>query len=303
MSVRQVQLFIRLSRPLFLVGAAITYALGVGIARYLGYPIDLGLYLLGQAWVIFIQLSAHYLNEFFDAPRYVNNPRQSMFSIRSDAIGPGKLPRNTALLAAATSLTIAASVTVVLVQYGPLSTLVAFLMSLIFLISIFYSMPPFNLSSSGYGELINSILIANLVPALALVLQTGELHRLLIMCTFPLTALHIAMMTALDFPDYATHIKHETSTLLVRLGWQNGMVFHNLLILVAFLLLGIAMLFGLHPGIGLPAFLPLPLGVLLIWLMRRIASGAKPNWRAITFTAVILFMSTAYLLTFSFWTR
>ncbi|MFU8772327.1 MAG: prenyltransferase [Anaerolineales bacterium] len=280
-----------------------TYALGVGIVRYLGYPVDWGIYLLGQIWVISIQLSAHYLNEYFEAPRYVNNPTPTLFSGRSGAIAPGKLTRNTALLAAATSLTIGASLTVIIIQIVPVSPLLIFLFVIIFSSAIFYSVPPFELASTGYGELINSILVANLIPALAMTLQIGELHRLLVMSTFPLTSLHIAMMIAIDFPDFATNIKNEKRTMLVRLGWQNGMLFHNLLILTAFLLLGVAMLFGLHPGIGLPAFLPLPLGLLLIWLMRRVAVGAKPNWRAITFAAMILFVSTTYLLAFSFWTR
>jgi hypothetical protein len=46
--------FIRLTRPLFLLGVAIVYALGAGIARYLGVEIDWNAYLLGQAWVTFI---------------------------------------------------------------------------------------------------------------------------------------------------------------------------------------------------------------------------------------------------------
>jgi 1,4-dihydroxy-2-naphthoate octaprenyltransferase len=177
------------------------------------------------------------------------------------------------------------------------------LLLLIFFSAIFYSLPPFDIASSGYGELIYSILVANLIPALALLFQLGDLHRLFIMSTFPLTVLHMAMMISLDFPDYATNIKYEKMTMLVRLGWQNGLLFHNILILSAYLLIGVAMIFGLNPAIGLPAFLSLPLALLLIWVMRRVAVGAKPNWRAITFGIVALFISTTYLLAFSFWTR
>jgi 1,4-dihydroxy-2-naphthoate polyprenyltransferase len=303
MRTQRVTLFIHLSRPVYLIAGALTYALGVGIARYLGYPIDWGLYLLGQAWVTFMQLSTHYLNEYFEAPRYVNKPHQTMLSNRSGAVGPGKLTRNTALMAATTSLTIAASLTVLLLQYLSVSPLLIFILLIIFLSAVFYSIPPFDLAASGYGELIYSILVANLIPALALKLQIGDLHRLLFMSTFPLTLLHMAMMISLDFPDYATHIKHEKKTMLVRLGWQNGMLFHNILILSAYLLFGIAMLFGLNPAIGLPAFLSLPLGALLIWVMRMIATGAKPNWKTISLGIVVLFVSTTYLIAFSLWTR
>ena len=55
-----VVLFLRLSRPLFLVGAFLVYALGAGIARYLGSEIDWNAFFLGQAWITAGQLAVHY---------------------------------------------------------------------------------------------------------------------------------------------------------------------------------------------------------------------------------------------------
>jgi 1,4-dihydroxy-2-naphthoate octaprenyltransferase len=142
-----------------------------------------------------------------------------------------------------------------------------------------------------------------LVPIFAFVLQSGELHRLLVMSTFPLTALHLSMMIIFEFPDYLNDIKFDKYTLLVRVGWERGMVLHNILILTAFFLLGLAAMFGLPLAILLPAFIPLPLGLLQIWQMRRIAGGGKPNWTTMAFTAVVLFGSVTYLLAFTFWMR
>jgi 1,4-dihydroxy-2-naphthoate octaprenyltransferase len=300
---RSVRLFIQLSRPFFLLGAILQYALGVGIARYLGATIDWSVYLLGQAWVTTLQLSAHYLNEYFDAPADANNPNRTFFSGGSGAIGPGKLTRNTALIAGLTTLTLTASLTVTMLQAVDLTPVIVFVMLLSFLGALFYSVPPVKLAYTGYGELTTSILVANMVPIFAFLLQVGQPHRLLVMSTFPLTALHLAMMLAFEFPDYATDLKYEKQTLLVRLGWRTGMTLHNLLILTSFVLLGLATLFGLPTFIALPAFLPLPLGLLQIWQMRRIAAGAKPNWSTLAFTAVVLFGSMAYLLAFDFWIR
>jgi hypothetical protein len=81
------------------------------------------------------------------------------------------------------------------------------------------------------------------------------------------------------------------------------MILHNLVILAAYLILGFAALFGLPLSIALPGFLTLPLGIFQIWMMNRIASGARPNWTALTFTAAALVGVTTYLLTFAFWTR
>lgn len=300
---RTISLFIRLSRPLFLVGGMLLYALGVGIARYLGTQIDWSLYFIGQIYVITMQLSANFLKEYFDFPADNDNPNRTIFSGGSGAVGKGKLSKETVMWAALTTLTILASLTVVLVNVAPFSPLLITIVVFAFLGSFFYSVPPIRLAYSGYGELTASILVANIVPIFAYVIQVQEFHRLLAMTTFPLTALHLAMMIAFEFPGYLNDIKHEKLTLLVRLGWERGMVIHNILILSAFLLLVMAAMFGLPLAIFLPAFLSLPLGLLQIWQMRRIAAGAKPNWTTLGLTAVVLFGSVAYLLAFTFWTR
>lgn len=300
---QQVRLIFQLSRPLFLLGGALLYALGVGIARYLGTPIDWSLYLMGQAYVTTMQLSAQYLNEYFDAQADQDNPRRTPFSGGSGAVGEGKLSQETVMWAALTTLTILASLTVLLISVVSLTPLLVGIVVLAFVGSFFYSTPPIRLVSSGYGELTTSILVANLVPMFAFALQTGELHRLLVMSTFPLTALHLAMMIVFEFPDYLNDLKYEKLNLLVRVGWERGMVLHNLLVLTAFLLLGLAAVFGLPLAIVLPALIPLPIGLLQIWQMRRIAGGAKPNWTTMAFTALVLMGSVTYLLAFTYWTR
>jgi 1,4-dihydroxy-2-naphthoate octaprenyltransferase len=296
-------LFVRMSRPLFLLGGILVYALGVGIARYLGSQISWELYLLGQAWVTLLQLGAQYLNEYYDAPSDQDNPNRTPFSGGSGAVGPGKLARSTALLAAAGCLAVTASLTVLLINTHKLEPATILIMLLCFLGAFFYTAPPLHLASSGYGELTTSIIVANLIPAFAFLLQVGDLHRLIPMTTFPLTALHLAMMLAFEFPDYATDTKHEKRTLLVRLGWRTGMGLHNVLILVAYLLLALAVTLGMPFFIALPAFFTLPVGLMQIWQMRRIADGAAPHWKTFTLTALVLFAAAAYLLAFAYWTR
>ena len=296
-------LVVRLIRPLFLLGGFLLYALGAGIARYLGTPIDWGAYWLGQFWVTSLQVSTQLLNEYFNAPADQTNENRTPFSGGSGALGPGKLPRATALYLALGFLAVLASLTVLMLAHGTLEPVALMNMALAFLGSFFYSTPPVSLEGSGYGELTTSILVAFLLPAYSFQLQTGELHRLIPMVAFPLTLLHLAMLMAFSLPDYGNDIKHEKRTLVVRTGWKAGMTLHNLLILGAFLLLGLAMVFGLPQFAALPAFLTLPLGLLQVWQIRRIAEGMKPNWPAVTLTAIALFAVTAYLLTFAFWTH
>jgi 1,4-dihydroxy-2-naphthoate octaprenyltransferase len=304
-SANPVNRFLRLSRPTFLLGPWLTYALGLGIANYLGLPLQTNVALLGLLWVSAMQLSTHYLNEYFDTMADNRNENRTWFSGGSGVLGDGEdqLPRYVALLAAATTLTLVALLTFGLGRLGVLDPLVAVILAVAFLGAFFYSVPPLNLASSGFGELVTAALVANLVPALAFSLQAGELHRLLAMATFPLTGLHLAGILAFEFPDYATDLKFSKRTLMVRLGWQPAMLAHNLLLLVSYALLGLAYVFGLPAAIALPAFITLPLAALQVWYMQRIAQGVKPNWNALTLNAVAIMGATVYLLAYAFWTR
>jgi 1,4-dihydroxy-2-naphthoate octaprenyltransferase len=297
------RLFIRLARPHFLLGGLLLYALGAGIARYLGTPIDWGVYILGQVWGTLLQLSTHFLNEYFDIEYDLKNPNRTFLSGGSGALGPGRLPRATALWSAVGCLAVVASITVLLIKDGDITPLTAAFMFLIFLGAFFYAVPPVKLESTGYGELTTAILVSNLVPAFAFVLQTGHLHRLVAMGTFPLTFLCLAMLLSFELPDYGSDLKYGKRTLLVRAGWQLGMNIHNLMILFGYLILAIAVLLGLSTAIALPVFLSLPIGLLQIWSMNRIAAGGKPNWTVLTLTGLLIFASAAYLLALAFWTH
>jgi 1,4-dihydroxy-2-naphthoate polyprenyltransferase len=294
---------VRLARPHFLLGGILLFALGGGIAHYLGVPINWEVYILGQIWGTVLQLSAQFSNEYFDSPEDLENPNRTLFSGGSGELGPGKLPRAAALWGAVACLAVVASLTVMLLQRANLNIVTVLYMVLIFAAAFFYAVPPVRLESTGYGELTTSILVAYLVPGFAFLLQAGEMHKLIVLTAFPLVLMHMAMLIAFSLPDFYTDTKHEKRTLLVRVGWQMGMRLHNLLILGSFLLLGVAIVLGLPWKIGAWAFIPLPLGLLQIWQMNRIGAGLKPNWTALTLTAVVLFVAMAYLLTWSFWTR
>ncbi len=298
-----IKLFIRLSRPIFLLGGILFFALGAGIAHYLGAAMDWNLYFLGQAWVTLMQLSIHYLNEYFDTTADADNPNRTLFSGGSGAIGEGKLPRPIALWSSLACLTVIASLTVILLVRLGFDPLVFTILVLGFFGGFFYSVPPVRLASSGYGELITSFLVANLIPSLAFVLQTGELHRLVAMATFPLTFQHISMMLAFELPDYGTDIRHLKRTLMVRVGWESGVMLHNILLLAAYVILAVSVFFKMPFSIAFPVFLTLPLAVFQVWQMNRIASGERPNWTLLGFVAVMIVGLSTYLMAFTFWTR
>jgi 1,4-dihydroxy-2-naphthoate polyprenyltransferase len=304
-SMKSLRLFIQLSRPIFILSAVLLYILGVGIAHYLSGLINWTSFFLGLAWIVFILLGTQYLNEYFDPMVMREDPtwKHTPFSGGSGAIGAGRLSRQVALWAGLTCLTITASLTVLLIQNLEINLAGILILGLIFLGEFLYAIPPFRLVSTGYGELVMSIIMVGLVPAMAFLWQGHDFHRLLVMVAFPLTTLHIGMLLALEFPDYASDIKQGKRPVIVRIGWQRGMIIHNLLILVSFVILGIAFVFGLPLRVGWPVIFVLPIGLFQIWMMNRIADGAKPNWNLLVLVSISTFGLTTYLLTFAFWTH
>jgi 1,4-dihydroxy-2-naphthoate octaprenyltransferase len=298
-------LFVMLSRPVLLLGGIGLTFLGAGIARYLGNSTNWNLFWLGLFWMVLVQLSAHYLNEYFDAPIDQFNENRTIFSGGSGAVGPGedKLRRRTALSAFVGATSLAAALVLIMLWTQRISPTVGILMLLIYLGGMFYSLPPLQLSRSGYGEFAAAIVAGYLVPMLSYNLQTGELHRLVALSSLPIVLLLMVFLLAGSFPDYATDLKYGKRNFLVRAGWQNVVVVHNTLILLAFVVLAALWFFGFPRAILLPTFLTFPLGILQFWQMRLITAGAKPNWRNLTLNAAALVGMVIYLLSYFFWTR
>jgi 1,4-dihydroxy-2-naphthoate octaprenyltransferase len=303
--VRYLRLFLKLSRPLFILIASLLYLLGAGISHYLNGYVDWLPLLLGWVLVLMILLASTYLNEYFE----VEKVRETYpwwltpFSGASGAIGKDKLSRQVALWAGLTCLTAASSLTVLLFQFHRLNSLTIFILGFIFIFEMLFAIPPLRLVSSGYGEVVMSTIRVGSIPAFAFLLQGDGMHRLLIMVAFPLVLLHFSMLLALELPAYAADLKHENSSMIVRIGWQRGMILHNLFVLGSFVVFGIAFLLGLPLSVGWPVLLVLPLGVFQVVMMNRISEGAKPNWSLLTLTALSSFCLAAYILTFAFWTH
>lgn len=294
-TLRDLRLFIRLTRPLFLGGGILLYGLGASIAAYLDHPIAAGRYLVGQALVTLIQLMTQYLNEYFDAPGDLNNSARTAFTGGSGAIGPNKLPRSVALYAAIFSIGLASIVATGALVTGTLPLAAWPVLMLGFLGGFFYSAPPLRLVASGYGELAASLVVAALTPSFGFIAQTGKLHRLLLMSTTPLVALSFAMLIVFELPDYAADAKHGKRNLMVRLGWSLAMRAHDLAIVFALLSFAIAYTFGLPERVMLGALIVAPLAIAQIWQINRLRRGFRPRWTSLTLSALVLFSIAAYL--------
>ena len=92
----------------------------------------------------------------------------------------------------------------------------------------FLCLPPVRLVSSGYGEVEMSIITVGLVPALAFIMQGHDFHQLLVMVVISLNYITYRHAPGLGATRlcFGYHPRKAT-TLLVRLGWQRGMMLHK----------------------------------------------------------------------------
>ena len=285
----------RHSRPLLLLLVALTYTLGAGIARYLGTASKLNVMLLGLGGMVLAQTSMGLLAAVF---RPVAEPL-----VENETPEQRRIVRSAALYTSFAALSAIGFVGFVIYRTDGLSTSALLCLGFSLLVILLFAVPPARVVDKGFGELLLAVQIAYLAPSIGFLLQAGSLHRLLNACTAALTLLLVATLVALDFPSYADDLKYERSTLLTRIGWENALRLHHVLVAAAYVLLASSALLGFSFKLFSPAFLTLPFAILQVFLLRSIALGAKPMWNLLSANAVAIFGLTAYFLTLSFWLR
>ena len=285
---------VRLSRPIHILLAALTYFFGASIANYLGKPFRTDSFWLGLIAVLLAQISMNLLAEVF---RPVNEP------IIEDETLKGRLTlRNNALYVSIAALT--ANVVIAFLLYNNHRlTLSAFLFLLLSLVIILtYSVPPLRLINRGFGEFLLAAHLTYVIPSIAYILQAGETHRLLLL-TIPLVFLAFAYFIVMDFPSFASDRKYDRVTFLTRLGWERVVPLHHLFVLLAYLFFLASPVFGISLSLLCPAFLTFPFALFQIFQLRNIALGAPTNWILLTVTALSVFGLTVYFLSLTFWLR
>ncbi len=286
---------LKLSRPIHLLLAAMTFTLGAGIAQYLGQPVHAASFGLGMLAVLALLGAASFFTEYFRLPlmplAQEETPRQREHF------------RVTLLQVSYASLTFSTVAILTLILTHSLNLSACILLVLAFLFLLAYAVPPLRLSEAGYGELVLAITLGTLLPALAFLLQYGQLHRLLSLATFPLTLLALAYLLICNFPTFATDQKLGRHTLLTRLTWQRAIPIHHFLVLAAFLLFAAAPFLEYPWGLVWPVFLALPFAAIQIIWLQNISNGGRTLWNFLTALASATFGLTAYLLALTFWIR
>lgn len=286
---------LRLTRPLHLLLAALTYLLGTSISAYLGKPLQITLFILGLVITLLLQTSMSFLREVFrphnetllegETPQQKETLRNNLLYIAVGMVG-----------------TVAVIIFIIYINFTLALPSFLFLLSSIFLVLV-YSIPPFHLVNRGFGELLLALQIAYVIPSIGFVLQAGEISRLLTLLLLPLTVLALAYFLIGNFVSFPDDQKYERGTLLRRLTWERAIPFHHSLIAFAYLMFVLVPLSGFAFSLIVPAFLTLPFAIFQILQLRAVGEGNPPNWRLLTSTALAVLGLTTYFLTLTFWLR
>jgi 1,4-dihydroxy-2-naphthoate octaprenyltransferase len=273
--------------------AALTYTLGVGIAHYLGYPIKIGILIVGFLASISLQTTGLFLVEYFQLPMLPLGTNES-FSQRE------KVRQNILIISLGT---LALSLTLIFeMQVQHLLSLPAgIFFALMLVLFIIFAVPPVRLATRGFGELVLAFYLGAFLPIFAFIVESGIFHRLLAFTTLALPLLALAFFIIKDFTTFTQDQKNCRSTFLVRITWQRAVPIHHLLVLIPFVFFLFAPSFNFPRGIIWPVFIAFPFAIGQIILLQSIANGGRALWNVLTFLALVSFGLPVYLLTITFW--
>ena len=293
-AVRDFFAFVRLGRPLFLLGGFVLYGLGAAVAVAQGRAIEPSVYLLGQAVITAFQLMTHYANDYFDYEADRANATPTRWSGGSRVLTRGEVPRGAALAGALGAAAVGIVTAIVLASRHPGPLLVPVALAILVL-SWLYSAPPLRLHSTGLGEFDAVLVVTALVPFFAFYLQASDLVglRTLLLAIVPPCCLQFAMLLAVGVPDGAGDSVADKRTLVVRLGGARAVRWYIMAVAMAYAALPFLVAAGLPQPVALAAALLAPLAAWRIWC----ASGARAlrpeNWESLTFWSVALLTLTA----------
>lgn len=283
--------FLRLGRLRFLGGGFLLYGLGAVIAAVHGAVIDPVTYALGQGVVTAFQLMTHYANDYFDYEADRANHTPTRWSGGSRVLSAGELPRSIGLVAARALAAIGAGLSALAIaRHGGA---VAPTLAAMFVLAWAYSAPPLRLCARGLGELATALVVTGLVPWLGFCLQAEALRGAdtLLLAIAPLVLLQLAMLLAIEFPDADGDAATGKRTLVVQLGAARAARLYALVLLLAYLWLPLALVFGLPPRVALAAAVPAPVA---LWRIARLADHADPRaFERLAFFGVFQLVATA----------
>ena len=287
--------FVKLGRPLFLLGGFVFHALGILTALSLGAAFDLQSALITQIAITATQLMTHYGNEYFDLPADRENQELTFWAGSSRVLVETTMPARTSLWASNLfGLVGLLAGTAAAVRSWPAPWVMPlYLLALV--LAHQYSAPPLKLHWRGVGIVIAGVVVPGLTTLLGFYVQTGAFTRLPFLMVLPLVWLQTASILVLDYPDRAGDERAGKRTLVVKLGTAAATRSHLILILLCYGLLPGLVHLGLPLTVAVATLAGGPIALLINRQLRGVENGRSINWNITGFLSIALLIGTALL--------
>jgi 1,4-dihydroxy-2-naphthoate octaprenyltransferase len=283
-------------KPFQLVCLLTTYVLGGGFVQYVREMKSWSVFFQGGIFLLMLVLSVEFLRLLQDLSD-VQAVRDGM------SLEEVKKIRSFIAILTATLLTVATSTLIdwMISKVFWQGMLILLLTLVIF--GVFYYLSAIIKNLRPYQVLSEVFIFIVIPPAFAYFLQSQDIHRLLSLVLIGLVPAYLAYRLLIFIKRFGKDQKDETPSLVIVMGWEKAMVYHNALILLSYLLFALSAVLGFPWFLLWPVFLTVPIGLVEIWLMERARAGDKPLWRVMQIASLSTFFLPAMLIGFAFWAR
>jgi len=278
-----------------LMASILMYALGGGVAHYLGanfLPID---FWLGLLWVMSVHVAGYLLLLNF-------SPDVNIIKKEEKTVFFGQI-RISILQLSLLFFSFSGVYIAILLVNNKLTIYIGTLILLTILGLVIFAIPPFSLSKKGYQEIGLAIYQGCLIPAFGFFLLTNNFHRMLFLIVFPMTLLALAFYIALNFSTFAHDQKVGRKSFVLLFTWQRAAPVHHILLICAYLFFLIGFGLGIPLSILWIALLTLPLACFQIIWLTRIVQGGRPLWPFYNLLSASVYGLSVYFVAFTLWTH
>jgi 1,4-dihydroxy-2-naphthoate polyprenyltransferase len=143
----------------------------------------------------------------------------------------------------------------------------------------FYTAPPFHYKYRALGLPLVFVLMGPLMVVGSYYAVTGGFDRNLLVVSIPVGLLVAAILHGNEWRDVAEDTRHGFTTLSAQLGREGAHWLYVMLVLGAYVAVGLAVIVGALPKLALLTLLSLPL---MAWILRAAELGAEGHLRAIS---------------------
>ena len=259
-------------RPFSFTASLLPVSVGGAVALSQG-RMHWALFVAALVGALGLHIGTNVINEIYDVRHGIDSitsPRMSM------AILKGRITERGAFIVAWSGFLIAAIMGIYLALNRGWPILVLGLIG--FIGGYFYTAPPFQYKYRALGLPLVFVLMGPLMVIGSYYAVTGSFDSNLIIVSLPVGLLVAAILHGNEWRDVAEDTRHGFTTLSAQLGREGAHWVYVMLVLGAYVAVGLAVMLGALPKLALLTLFSLPL---MAWILRAAELGAEGHLRAI----------------------